>query len=106
MKVVRVTADLTALQFSAQQAAADEVARRELGTPMLLSWYDAIRDIESPNGVSECSEAAPDVGVRRYSASRGGSLEVELCELSEMGDKEETGGPPRVSVFCYLDLAE
>jgi hypothetical protein len=87
-----MAADLAAVSFSEQQALADTIAARELGEPMLLSWYDAARGVESPNGVSECSEAVADLGVRRYAASRGGALAVEL------------GAPPACSVFCYLDL--
>jgi hypothetical protein len=93
MRTIRMAADLAAIPFSEQQALADTVAASELGEPMLLSWYDAARGIESPNGVSECSEAAPDLGVRRYAASRGGALTVEI------------GPQPACSVFCYLDLA-
>jgi len=86
--------DLPGSAFALQQDIADSIATRELAEPMLLSWYDAGRGIESPNGVSECGHATPDAGVRQYAASRGAALAVELGER------------PRQSVFCYLDLGE
>jgi hypothetical protein len=97
MKVVRVAqpppgVGPDGLPFRCLQAVADAVASEQLVTPMLLSWYDAIHEVESPRGVSECSDAPADHGVRRYAAARGASLAVEV------------GSPPACSVFCYLDL--
>lgn len=98
MRVVRVAAPAADRQppdgfpFESQRALADAAAEGALAAPMLLSWYDAWRGVESPNGVSECGHAGPDHGVRLYAASRGGALAVEV------------GQPPRQSVFCYLDL--
>lgn len=82
--------------FDRQKALADAVAGAVLATPMLLSWYDASRGIESPNGVSECGHAAPSDGVRLYAASRGGVLAVELLPRSD--------DPAVHSLFCYLEL--
>ena len=82
--------------FDRQKSLADAIAGALLGAPMLLSWYDAGRGIESPNGVSECSHAAPTDGVRHYAASRGGALAIEL--------QRAIGEPAIYSVFCYLDL--
>lgn len=97
-EVLRLDAAQTGgLAFPAQQALADVVAADRLGEPMLLSWYDAGRGIESPHGVSECGQAAPDHGVRQYARSRGGALEIELELAPDV--------PEQVSVFCYLDLA-
>lgn len=73
---------------------AESAAASLLGEPMLLSWYDAARGVESPNGVSECHAAAPADGVRAYAASRGAALAVVF------------GGDERhATQFCFCDTA-
>ena len=94
MKSIRLLAD-DPLHFEDQLRIADSIARTLLNEPMLLSWYDAARGIESPNGVSECGKAAPTDGVRAYAKARGGRLAVvfgssiaedtSFC-FSEVGD--------------------
>lgn len=82
------------LEFERQLSSANALAAQVLDEPMLLSWYDAARGIESPNGVSECGNAAPSDGVRAYAASRGGTLVIDF-------------GEPLASAtqFCFSDLA-
>ena len=107
MRIVRATLDpsveLDAIAcFYQQKALADQLAKAHLEEPMLLSWFDARRGIESPNGVSECGHASPDAGVRQYAEARGGELAVELqLELNSGSDSASL-----ISVFCYLDLGE
>jgi hypothetical protein len=93
MRCIRIADAPPDAAFGERQAQADALARRELGDPMLLSWYDGPTGRESPNGVSECSQAPSDAGARRYAESRGALLAVEL------------GAGATLSVFCYLDLA-
>jgi hypothetical protein len=81
------------LPFERQLPVATAVAGALLGEPMLLSWYDAVRGIESPNGVSECGAAAPSDGVRAYAASRGGTLVVAFG--AALGSATQ---------FCFTDI--
>jgi hypothetical protein len=64
------------LPFAGRLRLAEATANELLAEPMLLSWYDGERGIESPNGVSECNVAAPTQGVWNYAAHRGGALAV------------------------------
>lgn len=78
------------LPFDQKLKLAEAVAGVLLVDPMLLSWYDGERGMESPNGVSECSQAAPTAGVWSYAAARGGALAVTISGLAD-------------SLFCFRD---
>lgn len=93
MRTITLNSD-EALSFDQQLPVASAIAGALLGEPMLLSWYDAARGIESPNGVSECGAAAPSDGVRAYAASRNGALVIAF-------------GEPLASAtqFCFADLS-
>lgn len=81
-----------ALSFEAAKRLADSTAAALLEEPVLLSWYDRPRDIESPAGVNECHRDCPTPGYIDYAANRGGALVVDI------------GGGEYV--FCYRPLAE
>lgn len=83
----------SSLSFDAQLRLATALAAERLGEPMLLSWYDTTRQLESPGGVSECGAAAPTDGVVAYARSRGAVLAVAF------GDSIETA-----TLFCFADI--
>ena len=80
--------------FAAQLRAATALAGERLAEPMLLSWYDAARQLESPGGVSECGAAQPTDGVQAYARSRGAVLAVVFGEAIGTA-----------TLFCFADLA-
>lgn len=92
---MRVSEPAALTDFDAALAAANRQAQALLRAPMLLSWYDARRALESPRGVSECSAAAPTAGVLAYAGSRGGALTVE-CHAAD----------GLAYLFCFTDCAE
>jgi hypothetical protein len=87
MKTVRL--DLASLDFDSALRRATAIAREQLGEDtMLLSWYDRLRDYESPAGVSECHEGCATKGFWDYAANRGARLALDF------GDGQ--------FVFCFL----
>lgn len=95
MRALRVTTPSALVDFDAALAEARRLAGAALGEPMLLSWYDARRALESPRGVSECSAAAPTAGVLAYAGSRGGALAVE-CHAAD----------GLAYLFCFADCVD
>ena len=81
------------LSFDAQLRLATALADQRLAEPMLLSWYDAARQLESPGGVSECGAAQPTDGVQAYARSRGAVLAVVFGETIGTA-----------TLFCFADL--
>lgn len=80
------------LSFATAKRLADDAAEVLLAEPVLLSWYDRVRDIESPAGVNECHKHCSTPGYVDYAANRGGTLVVDI------GAGEY--------VFCYRPLGE
>ncbi|MBU2644662.1 AF1514 family protein [bacterium] len=78
--------------FTQAKLLAEETAAVELEEPVLLSWYDAIRDRESPSGVSECHSDCDVPGCVEYAQNRGGRLIVDIDNGSYL--------------FCYRELGE
>ncbi len=77
MKTLQLETTELGLDFNAALALANVIARQQLGDDtMLLSWYDRERDIESPNGVSECHEGCATKGSWDYALNRGAHLAV------------------------------
>ncbi len=66
------------LTFDQARALADEKARENYDTPMLLAWFDSKRQRFSPNIVC-CQEHKPSWLV--YAESRGGDLSVDVNDL-------------------------
>jgi hypothetical protein len=69
---------------------ADEVAKEQLGSHMLISWYDADRDFESPQHAGECHLDSGVPGYVDYALYRNATLKVDI----EQGR----------FVFFYLDV--
>jgi hypothetical protein len=79
MKTLRLDAGELGLDFDAALDLATAIAARLLGDDtMLLSWYDRVRDLESPGGVSECHQGCPVRGFWDYAANRGARLAVDI----------------------------
>lgn len=78
--------------FNQAKRLADTAAAARLDTPLLLSWYDRARDLESPAGVGECHRGCATPGFIDYAASRGGTLVVDVAHGAY--------------VFCYRPLGE
>lgn len=81
-----------ALDFNQAKRLADAAAAARLDAPLLLSWYDRARELESPAGVGECHRGCATPGFIDYAASRGGTLVVEVADGAY--------------VFCYRPLGE
>ena len=92
MDRLRIEWSGSALSFARAKRLADGAAATLLAEPILLSWYDRARDIESPAGVNECRKHCSTPGYVDYAASRGGALVVDV------GAGEY--------VFCYRSLGE
>ena len=80
------------LDFIRAKQLADSVAGVLVDEPMLLSWYDRQRDIESPAGVSECHVGCEVRGCVDYARHRGGALCVDINRGEYL--------------FCYRPLGE
>ena len=80
------------VDFQRAKDAAVRQAEATLEDAILLSWYDKIRDMESPSGVSECHDACDVPGAVEYAENRGGRLIVNI----NSGDY----------LFCYRELDE
>lgn len=78
MKTLHIDAPELALDFNACLKLAEANAEHLLGEAMLLSFYDRDRNLESPNGVSECHQGSPTSGWVDYAANRGGTLIVDF----------------------------
>jgi hypothetical protein len=92
MKTLHLDATDLGLDFNACLKLAEAAAAHLLGEAMLLSFYDRDRNLESPNGVSECHQGCAVPGWVDYAANRGGSLIVDF-------------GRGRF-VFCFRPLGE
>lgn len=92
MKTVHLEIDNESLDFSRARLKAEESADAALEDPVLLSWYDRIRDRESPSGVSECHDGCEIPGCVEYAQSRGGELVVNINQGTFL--------------FCYRNLGE
>lgn len=90
MKTLHLDADELALEFPVCLKLAEANAQFLLGEHMLLSFYDRDRNLESPNGVSECHQGCEVPGWVDYAANRGGTLMVNF-------------GRGRF-VFCFMPL--
>ncbi len=91
MKTLHIDPAELDLDFNACLKLAEANARHLLGEVMLLSFYDRDRNLESPNGVSECHQGCSVPGWVDYAANRGGTLIVDF-------------GHGRF-VFCFMPLA-
>jgi hypothetical protein len=92
MKTLHLDAGELGLDFNASLKLAEAAATHLLGESMLLSFYDRDRNIESPNGVSECHQGCATPGWIDYAANRGGTLVVDF----EHGRH----------VFCFMPLGD
>ena len=92
MKTLHLDADELDLDFNACLKLAEANAEHLLGEAMLLSFYDRERNLESPNGVSECHRGCDTPGWIDYAKNRGDRLIVDF-------------GRGRF-VFCFMPLGE
>jgi len=79
-------------EFTTAKDIADQKADELLEEPILLSWYDQVRDREYPSGVSECHEQCDIPGCVEYAQSRDGKLIVNINQGQYL--------------FCYRELGE
>lgn len=91
MKTLRLDTREIGLGFAAAHKLAIAIAEQMLDGAMLLSFYDRERNLESPNGVSECHRDCAIPGWQDYAANRGGSLMMDFdagryvfCFLGEL----------------------
>lgn len=92
MKTFEIQSDGEFLDFSSAKNLAEQTAASQLDEPILLSWYDKIRDKESPHGVSECHTDCEVPGCVEYAQNRGGELIVDIDHGNYL--------------FCYRELGE
>ena len=76
--------------FEAALALAHRTAAMHLAEPMLLSWYDRDRDLESPRHASECGSEHARPGYVVYALHHGARLGIGM-----------EGG---LFVFYFLDV--
>ncbi|MCW9025066.1 MAG: AF1514 family protein [Gammaproteobacteria bacterium] len=57
---------------------ANQMAEKELGEVMLLSWYDLDRDFESPQHASECHQDSAIPGYVDYGIHHGATLKIDF----------------------------
>ncbi len=95
MQTLHIDADELGLDFDRAHRLADVVADHLLhprGGAMLLSFWDALRGLESPGGVSECHVGCPVPGWQDYAQNRGGTLMVNFSRGRH--------------VFCYRPIED
>lgn len=90
MKTLHLDAAELGLDFNACLKLAEAAASHLLGEAMLLSFYDRDRNLESPNGVSECHQGCETPGWIDYARNRGGTLIVNFQHGRH--------------VFCFMPL--
>lgn len=78
MKEIEIQTKAAPTDYHAVQKIADEVAEKELGEYMLLSWYDRDRDFESPQHSSECHLDSAVPGYVDYGRNHGAVLKVDI----------------------------
>lgn len=78
MKSLHMDAAELGLDFNACLKLAEAAAEHLLGGAMLLTFYDRDRNLESPNGVSECHQGCSVPGWIDYAQNRGGTLVVNF----------------------------
>ncbi len=78
MKEIEIQTESAPDDYHAAQKIADEVAEKELGEFMLLSWYDKDRDFESPQHSSECHLDSAIPGYVDYGHNHGAVLKVDI----------------------------
>lgn len=76
--VVRLEPQPPLPDYRAAMAAANAVAQEQLGSYMLLSWYDRDRNFEAPQHVSECHQDNAVPGYVDYALHRGAKLMVNI----------------------------
>ncbi len=59
-------------------ALANEQAGRRFKEYMLISWYDADRDLESPPNSTECAKNGRKNGYIHYGLNHGAQLKVDI----------------------------
>lgn len=91
METLNLTIDESGLDFNLAKRMADSAADEKIDEPILLSWYDKPRDIESPAGVSECHIGCSVRGCVDYAANRGGTLTVDINN--------------GMYLFCYMPMS-
>jgi len=91
MKTIQITSE-PELDFAAASKMSDAVARSLHGDEVVcLSWYDSVRDQQSPAHACECRIDGRDVpGYIGYAQSRGGQLRVVVNDGT--------------FVFCYRSV--
>ncbi len=92
MEQVDIEGGVEPLDFNQAKRLADGVAAERVEEPLLLSWYDRGRDLESPAGVNECHRHCATPGFVAYAENRGGTLRVDIAHGAY--------------VFCYRPLGE
>ncbi len=83
MKTLHLNADELGLDFDQSLKLANLAAEHLLarqGGAMLLSFWDDLRGLESPHGVSECHFQCPIPGWQDYASNRGGVLMVNFSQ--------------------------
>lgn len=92
METVEIPAGDRPLDWTAAKALADGVAAERIDEPVCLSWYDRLRDRESPAHASECHGDCELPGSVEYAVTRGATLMVVVGA--------------RDYLFCYRPLGE
>ncbi|MEW6646183.1 MAG: AF1514 family protein [Pseudomonadota bacterium] len=92
MERVLIEGGEAGLDFNRAKRLADALAEERVDGPLLLSWYDRGRDLESPAGVNECHRHCATPGYVAYAENRGGTLLVDVAHGAY--------------VFCYRPLGE
>ena len=73
MKEIEIQTKSAPTYYHTAQEIADEIAGKELGVYMLLSWYGHDRDFESPQHSSECHLDSAVPGYVDYGRNHGAS---------------------------------
>lgn len=92
MRTLFLESHNASIDFAAAKQLASKAAEENLEEPLLLSWYDGLRDMESPSGVSECHDQCEVPGCVEYAENRGGVLVVNIDKGNYL--------------FCYRELGE
>ncbi len=78
IKTVSLSPRPSPSDYRAAMHLAKEIAGQHLDSPMLIAWYDADRDFESPQHTGECHLDTAVPGYIAYARHRGANLKIDM----------------------------
>ncbi|RLA07488.1 MAG: hypothetical protein DRQ51_05880 [Gammaproteobacteria bacterium] len=78
MKQIIVTKNKTPANYKEALIMANKISDEKMDDPMLISWYDKIRDFESPQHTSECHQGSATPGYVDHAINHQAVLKIDF----------------------------